>query len=99
MDTDTQSRSGTNNGQQNTHCHDTTLGPTLLSPQLTCTSLNAFGPCVIEICVNDISAFLEPSSAASATAEFTGFLDSAALGAYGTDPCSRRYNKRRHRSA
>ena len=86
MDTDTQSRSGTNNGQQNTHCHDTTLGPTLLSPQLTCTSLNAFGPCVIEICVNDISAFLEPSSAASATAEFTGFLGTGTFRAYSTDP-------------
>ena len=42
--------------------------------------LNALGPCVIKLCVTVISAVLEPSTAASTTAAFAGFLASAALG-------------------
>ena len=42
--------------------------------------LNALDPCMIEVCVAGISAVLEPSTAASATTAFAGFLDSAALG-------------------
>ena len=67
--------------------------------QLTCTSLDALGPCVIKLCVADISAFLEPSTAGSATAEFARFLGGAALGANGTEPWVRRYDNRRHLSA
>ena len=36
---------------------------------------------MIKVCVADISALVEPSTTASATTEFAGFLDSAALGA------------------
>ena len=39
---------------------------------------------MIKIDVADISAFLEPSTAASATAGFAGFLDGTALRACGT---------------
>ena len=46
---------------------------------------NALDPCMIEVWVTGISAVLEPSTAASATTEFAGFLDTAALGAYFTD--------------
>ena len=35
---------------------------------------------MIEVCVAGISAVLEPSTAMSATTEFAGFLDNAALG-------------------
>ena len=34
---------------------------------------------MLKLCVADISAFLEPSTTASTTTEFPGFLDSAAL--------------------
>ena len=34
---------------------------------------------MLKLCVTDISAFLEPSTAASTTAEFAGFLGDAAL--------------------
>ena len=50
------------------------------SKKLTFAGLNALNPCVIEVCVAGISAVLEPSTAASATTEFAGFLDAAALG-------------------
>ncbi len=42
---------------------------------------------MIELCVAGISAVLEPSTAASATAEFAIVLGSSALGAHGTDHC------------
>ena len=38
---------------------------------------------MIEVCVAGISTVLKPSTAASATTEFAGFLDAAALRAYG----------------
>ena len=44
-------------------------------------SLDALSPSVIHIFVSITSAVLEPSTAASATAEFERFLGSAALGA------------------
>ena len=50
------------------------------SRELTFTGLNPLDPSMIEVCVTGISTVLEPSTAASATAAFTGFLDSAALG-------------------
>ena len=55
------------------------------SKKLTFAGLNALDPCMIKVCVTGISAVLEPSTAASATTEFAGFLDNAALGAYFTD--------------
>ena len=42
-------------------------------------SLDAFCPCVTELIVAGISAFLEPSTVASATAGCARFLDSTAL--------------------
>ena len=42
--------------------------------------LNALGPCMINRRVAGISTVLEPSTAASATTEFAGFLDTATLG-------------------
>ena len=42
--------------------------------------LHAIDPQIREISVAEISAFLEPSAAGSATAEPAGLLDSAALG-------------------
>ena len=55
--------------------------------------LDALDPCMIKGSVAGISTVLEPSTTASATTEFAGFLDTAALGtpftsAYGG--CSRR---------
>ena len=41
---------------------------------------------MIELCVVNISAVFEPSTAASATADFAGFPDTATLRAPGTDP-------------
>ena len=50
---------------------------------------------MIEVCVAGISALVEPSTAASATTGFAGFLDRAALGttlaAYGGLRCHRGY--------
>ena len=51
------------------------------SPTPTFASLDALSPGMIERCVAAISAILEPSTAASATAEFAGFLVGAAHGA------------------
>ena len=56
----------------------------LASQKLTFARLDAFRPCVIKLVVADISAVLEPSTTASATAKFAGFLCSTALGAYET---------------
>ena len=39
---------------------------------------------MLKVGVAKISAFLEPSAAASAATEFAGLLDDAALPAYGT---------------
>ena len=55
---------------------------------------NALDPCMIEVCVAGISAVLEPSTAASATTEFAGFLDNAALGTYFTDWTTRTCSSR-----
>ena len=43
-----------------------------------------FGPRVVEIFVADISAFVEPSTAASAATAFAGRFEGAALGAHGS---------------
>ena len=59
----------------------------LASLQPTCTSLDALGPCVIELHVADISAFLKPSTTTSAAAAFTDFLDCATLATCGTGDC------------
>ena len=40
---------------------------------------------MIKVCVTGISTFLEPSSAASTTTEFAGFVDRTALGALAAD--------------
>ena len=50
------------------------------SKKLTFAGLYPIDPCMIEVCVAGTSAVLEPSTAASATTEFAGFLDAAALG-------------------
>ena len=42
---------------------------------------------MVNLCVTGISTILEPSTAASTTAPFAGFLGTAALGTYETDPC------------
>ena len=55
--------------------------------QRTFAGLYALDPCVIEVCVPGISTLLEPSTAASATAEFAGFLDSRARGAPAPAAC------------
>ena len=52
------------------------------SKKLTFAGLNALDPCMIEVWVASISTVLEPSTAASATTEFAGFLNAAALGAH-----------------
>ena len=57
--------------------------------------LDSLSPCMIELGVAGIPAVLEPGGAASATAEFAGFLASATLGAYRIDTWRRRYGKRR----
>ena len=49
--------------------------------QRTFAGLDAFDPRVTKVCVTGISTLLEPNTAASATTEFAGFLDRAALGA------------------
>ena len=54
-----------------------TQNPAARTPTLT--SLDALSPCMIKLCVADISTVLEPTTAASATATFTGFLDNATL--------------------
>ena len=51
-----------------------------LSLQLTFAGLHALKPCVIKGGVADIAAFAKPSTAASTTTEFAGFLGTA-LGA------------------
>ena len=48
--------------------------------KLTFASLDALRPCVLKLCVTTIATLLEPSTTASTTAEFTGFLGGAALG-------------------
>ena len=50
------------------------------SQQLTFACLDALVPRVIKLCVAGISTVLEPSTIASATTEFAGFLGSTALG-------------------
>ena len=56
-----------------------------VSSQLTFAGMKAFKPRVIEVGVAFISTLLEPSTATSATTEFAGSLDGAALEAYGTE--------------
>ena len=51
---------------------------------LTFACLYALDPCVTKVGIASVSAFLEPSAAASAATEFAGLLDDAALPAYGT---------------
>ena len=53
--------------------------------KLTFAGPNALGPRVIKARVSGTSACIDPSTAAGTTAEFTGLLDRAALGAYTTD--------------
>ena len=49
----------------------------------TLTSLDALSPCVIKLCVADISTVLEPSSTTSTTARYAGLLDHTTRGALG----------------
>ena len=49
------------------------------------TGLNALGPSVTDVSVPDTSAVSEPRTAAAATAEFAGFRDNTACGAYWTN--------------
>ena len=51
---------------------------------------DALVPCVTKICVAHIPALSKPRTAAAATATFSGFVNDAALGTYGTD--YRRHN-------
>ena len=53
--------------------------------QHTSASLNALGPCMLELRVGDISTVLEPSTTTSATAAFAGFRGRTALGTCGND--------------
>ena len=55
-----------------------------LSQQLTGAGLHALGPCVIKLCVADISTVLEPGTTPSTTTVFAGFFASAALETFGT---------------
>ena len=48
--------------------------PNSASPTPTCARLDALSPGMTELGVDGITAFLEPSTAASATAAFAGFL-------------------------
>ena len=57
------------------------------SSQLTFAGLDALAPCMVKICVAGIPARLEPSTTASTTATFTGFLGSTALWTYGIKHC------------
>ena len=52
---------------------------TIASQQHTLAGLDALDPCVIKLCLADISTVLEPSTAVSATAAFAGILKRAAL--------------------
>ena len=52
-------------------------------------SLDALGPCMIKLSLASISAVLEPSTTASATAKFAGFLSTPAFRA-GVPSCYRR---------
>ena len=52
---------------------------------LTFACLHAIDPRMSKLRVADIPALLEPSTAASTTAELAGALDATALGAYGAD--------------
>ena len=52
-----------------------------MSRKQTFTGLNALGPRVRKLGVSFIATLIEPSTAASATTAFTGFLDTA-LGTY-----------------
>ena len=54
------------------------------SRRLTSARLDPLGPCVIKLCVASISTGLEPSTTASTTAGFAGFLASTAHGAFAT---------------
>ena len=65
------------------------------SKKLTFAGLYPLDPCMIEVCVAGISAVLEPSTAISATTEFAGFLDAAALGARGPNHLRCRHVQRR----
>ena len=49
------------------------------SVQLTFASLDALGPCMIELCVTDISTVLVPSTATNTAAALTRFLGSDTL--------------------
>ncbi len=53
-------------------------------------SLDALVPCVIKFCVTSTFAVSEPRTAATATTTSAGFLDGAAVVAYGTDGRRRR---------
>ena len=52
-----------------------------MSRKQTFTGLNALGPRVRKLGVSFIATLIEPSTAASATTAFTGFLDGHAPGA------------------
>ena len=56
----------------------------------TCASLDTLGPSMVKAHITDISAFLEPSTTASTTAEFAGFLGRATLVTCGTERRSAR---------
>ena len=51
------------------------------TPPQTIAGLDALNPGMIEVCVAEIPALLEPGTATSATTECAGFLHDAALGA------------------
>ena len=55
--------------------------PNSASPTPTCARLDALSPGMTELGVDGITAFLEPSTAASATAEFVRLSDDSAHGA------------------
>ena len=48
---------------------------------------------MIKVCVAGISTLIEPSTAASATTEFAGFLDTSARGAYKINSCCGRHDR------
>ena len=52
--------------------------------EFTFASLDAFSPCMIEIWIASISAFLGPSTTISTTAKFIGFFDDATRGTWST---------------
>lgn len=66
---------------KNTEMILTTMRIKRLCWERTFAGLDALGPCVIKLCAAGIPTLIEPSATTSATAEFAGFLNGAALGA------------------